>query len=352
MSQNKLKVMQVLGAKTSGGAEVFYLRFVKALRHRVDLLCVVREGSWMEGMLRRENIPYVTAPFKGFLDEALGRTQKKIAQHIEEFQPDIVQGWMNRACKHLPKTKVATVGRLGGFYNLKNYKNCDYLVGNTKDIQQYVIEQGHQEDKSFYIPNFAPMPDEKFKMHRSDVRLEYGIPEEAKVLFMSGRLHSVKGVDLAIKTLRSLPKDVHLLLAGSGPEEKNLKMLVQSEGLESRVHFMGWVNELSVVASAADIWLVPSRHEPLGNVVLDAWAHEIPVIASETHGPKSLIEHDVTGKLFPINDMDTMAREIDSLLKSPKQVADMAEKGLEVLKQNFSEGVVLEQYLNFYRDIA
>lgn len=349
MINKDFKVLQVIGAKASGGAELFYLRLIKALSKKVDVLCVVRKGSWMQTQLELYNIPHKTAPFGGFFDF---KTQKVLQQYIKDFKPNVIQGWMSRACSKFPETSVPTVGRLGGFYALKNYKNCDYLVGNTKDIQEYVIEKGHAAEKSFYIPNFAPVPDIKYKLNREDVRLEYNIPEDAKVLFIAGRLHHVKGIDLAILGLKSLPEHVHLMIAGNGPLYENLRQLSIKEGLEKRVHFIGWVDNITVIASAVDIWLVPSRHEPLGNVVLDAWAHHIPVVASETHGPKSLIEHNVTGHLFPIEDVDTMVRHIDHLLKSPNKMITMSDKALAILNDNYSEDIVVEKYLHFYEKIA
>lgn len=348
MADNKLKIMQVIGAKGSGGAELFYLRLAQALHKKTDLLCAVREGSWMQSQLDAFSIPYKTAPFGGFFDR---QTTKLLSEYIDTFKPDAIQGWMNRACSKLPQTVVPTVGRLGGFYNLKNYKNCDYLVGNTKDIQKYVVEKGHPAEKSFYIPNFAPTPDEKFKMNRADVRLEYNIPEDANVLFMAGRLHEVKGMDLAILALRVLPENVHLMLAGSGKLKDELESLAAQQGVADRVHFLGWVNNITVVASAADIWLVPSRHEPLGNVVLDAWAHRLPVVASKTHGPLSLIDDGVTGCLFDVGDVDTMVRHIESLLNTPQKVEDMTQHGYEILKNSYSEKAVVKLYMDFYASI-
>lgn len=349
MANSNMKIMQVIGAKGSGGAELFYFRLVQALQAKADVMCVVREGSWLEKRLEMFSIPYKTAPFGGFFDF---NTKKILASYIDEFQPDVIQGWMNRACSKLPKTHVPTVGRLGGFYNLKNYENCDYLIGNTQELKEYFIQNGVAEENAFYVPNFAPVPDEKYKANRADVRLTYNIPEDAQVLFIAGRLHHVKGIDTVIKALRSLPNEVHLLVAGSGKLKEKYEELAQREGVEKRLHLAGWVDNLTVVASAADIWVVPSRQETLGNVVLDAWAHKLPVVASKTQGPLSLIDHDVTGKLFDIEDVDTMVRHIESLLKSPAQAEAMVQNALDTLNLNFSEEIVVEKYMDFYKKVT
>ncbi|PPR14207.1 MAG: hypothetical protein CFH43_01068, partial [Proteobacteria bacterium] len=56
MADIRMKIMQVLGAKSSGGAELFYFRLVQALQEKADVLCVVREGSWVENRLKMLSI--------------------------------------------------------------------------------------------------------------------------------------------------------------------------------------------------------------------------------------------------------------------------------------------------------
>ncbi|MFT7433628.1 MAG: glycosyltransferase involved in cell wall biosynthesis [Alphaproteobacteria bacterium] len=349
MTVKKMRIMHVLGAKNSGGAELFYLRLVIALQKRCDVLCVVRRGSWMETQLQENNIPHKSAPFGGFFDF---KTKRLLKKYIQDYKPQVIQGWMNRACKALPKTNVPTVGRLGGYYALKNYKNCDYLVGNTIGIQDYVVAQGWPKEKAGYLPNFSPLPHADFRGHRAAVRREYNLPEDAKVLFIAGRLHKVKGIDLAIHALRGLDDDVHLLIAGAGTEELALKELAASEGVSHRVCFAGWASQLSVVASAIDIWLVPSRYEPLGNVVLDAWAHEIPLVAAEAAGPKSLILNEISGMLVPLESVDALAQAIDRILKDKNLAKTIVEGGVSALDASFSERVVIGKYLEFYQDIS
>lgn len=349
MTTAKMKIMQVIGAKNSGGAELFYLRLVVALNKHAEVLCVVRENSWMEKQLKEHGISYRTAPFGGFFDFV---TKKLIERYVENFKPDVVQGWMNRACKAFPKINTPTVGRFGGYYALKNYKNCDHLVGNTKGIKLYLEENGCPSENAHYLPNFSPLPKTEFRGHRFAVRSEYELPEDAIVLLVAGRLHDVKGIDIAIQALRGLDNNIYLLVAGSGPNEKALKKLAIAEGVSNRVRFAGWVSRLSVIASAVDIWLVPSRYEPLGNVVLDAWAHEIPIVAAESAGPKSLIVNETSGLLTPIDNVDAFAHAIERLIKNKNLANAVVNGGKAALEVSFSERVVVAKYLDFYREIS
>lgn len=341
-----MKFLHIIGAMKPGGAETFYVRFVRALAKRHDVLPVVRQNSWIHERLKEEGIKHVQLPFGGTMDIC---TKRKIQRLITEFKPDIVQGWMNRGCKFIPKTNVVTVGRLGGYYSLKYYKNCDHLYGNTEDIKDYLIQEGIPQDHAHYVPNFTDFPLENMEVSTADTRAEYHLPEGAKVLLVAGRLHENKGIDVAIRALKKLEGNVHLLIAGNdGGKEDELKALACELGLEERVHFIGWVSDITKVASVVDVWLVPSRWEPLGNTVLDAWVHRIPCVATASKGPEKLIENGVNGFLIPLEDDDAMADRVQQILSDTKLAEDLGQHGYKTAKESFSEEVVMNLTEAFY----
>jgi len=348
-----LRVTQVVGSAGPGGAEAFFIRLVRALHDAgtdvVEQQVIVREGSWIAGRLKELGIPHEVAAFGGMFDF---KTKPRLAQLIDNFKPDVVQTWMNRASRFLPKTHTPTVGRLGGYYKLKYYKQCDHLIGNTRDICSYIRKSGWPEDRVSYVPNFVDLPPEGFEDYRLDVREEYGIDPNVRVLVMAARLHENKGVDIALYALSMLPDNVHLLIAGNGPEEENLRASVEADDLTPRVHFAGWVNQMTPLFAAADIFLVPSRIEPLGNVVLEAWAHKLPVVATTTPGPKSLITHNKNGILVPIEDEKALAQGVQKLLDDPTFAKGVADEGLREVRRHFAQNAVVEDYLTLYRRLA
>ena len=149
-----------------------------------------------------------------------------------------------------------------------------------------------------------------------------------------------------------LPENVYAIVAGKGPEEQALKAAVEADGLTSRVRFAGWVNNLTPLFAAADVFVVPSRHEPLGNVVLEGWAHQIPVIAADASGPASLIQQGESGVLVPVDDEKALARGIQDVLDNPELAQKMVQTGLRQLQLNYTQGVVVEQYLKLFRELT
>lgn len=346
-----LRLLHLMGAKKAGGAETFFIRLMVALHKRKDvtLLPIVRAGSWAAKRLTEEGIPHKTAPFGGWWDNLWSTTRKQVQALADDVKPHTVTSWMNRAAAVTPQGPWVTIGRQGGYYDLKYYANTvRYIVGNTQDIVDTAVKNGWPPNRVAVLPNFIPLPPKGWKTERKAVRQRYEIPPNATVLLVAGRLHANKGVDTALEALTYLPDNVWLLIVGEGPLRDDLKGLALKRGVAPRVVWTGWQDSVSPVAAAADMWLVPSRFEPLGNTVLDAWAHGLPVVATRTAGPAGLIGKG-QGVLTPIDDVRAMAKAIQSVLDNPKQAAAIAKAGHAEYLTKFSEEVVVMQWLGYYK---
>lgn len=350
-SAKTLRIMQLCGSPDAGGAEAFFLRLTRALHHidQTEVIAVVRQGSWLASRLSAEHIPHHTAAFGGRFDLL---TRGRISGLMRSLKPHVAQSWMNRASRFMPRGLCCTLGRLGGYYDLKYYQGIDHLIGNTQDICRYIREEGWPAERTHYIPNFVDLPAEGFKLEGDAVRAHYRIPHEAVTLLFAGRLHPVKGADVLLEALAQLPAHVHVLMAGAGDEDAALKEQTAKLGITDRVHFAGWVNDITPLCAAADIFVVPSRCEPLGNVILEAWAHAMPLISSKAEGPLQLISDRENGLLVPIDDATALANAVNEILGNPNLAVLLAEGGLYTLQQKFSEDSVLQQYLDFYHRVA
>lgn len=343
-----MKQIHICGAKNAGGAEMFYYRFVVEMHKREpeNILPIVRAKSWMAGQLTKANIPFETAPFGGVFDFS---TTKKISKVIAAYKPAIVQAWMSRAAKFTPKTSVPTFARLGGYYSLKYYKTINYLVGLTPDLCQYFIKQNWPADKTACIGNFPAHPAAGFKAARTEIRNRHNLQNNHFVMLLAGRLHNNKGIDTAIYAMHQLPKHARLLIVGDGPLEQSLKAMVEADDLQEKVIFTGWVNNISPYAAAADMWLVPSRHEPMGNTMLDAWAHEIPVAAANVHGPRSLITPEKDGLIFETENPDALAEAVKRILEDKKLYKSLVTNGTKTYQTRHTPDVIFKQYKTLYK---
>jgi glycosyltransferase involved in cell wall biosynthesis len=268
-----------------------------------------------------------------------------VAAFARRQNATVALAWMNRAARHTPSGPWARIGRLGGYYNLKYYKGFDHLVANTEDIAEWIVDQGWPAGQVHCVPNFARVPADAPPVDRASL----DTPAEAPLLLSMGRLHEAKAHDVSLTALRSVP-EAYLWIAGVGPLEAKLKGMAVALGVAERVRFLGWRTDPSALYRAADICVFPSRYEPLGNVVIQAWAHGLPVVAAESQGPKALIRPGEDGLLAPIDDPDGLAAAIRILLAKPQLRSGLAAKGLARVAAEFSEAAVVAQWRDLFSD--
>ena len=115
--------------------------------------------------------------------------------------------------------------------------------------------------------------------NRYNIRKNLDLQEDKKYLLCVGRLSEIKQFDIAIDSLKYLSDEYHVLIVGAGPELERLKNQIQSADLVNRVTLRPFTNEVDLYYKAADIYLMTSRYEAFGQVLLEATACGLPVIA-------------------------------------------------------------------------
>jgi glycosyltransferase involved in cell wall biosynthesis len=339
-----LRIAQVMGSAALGGAEAFFERLVPALaRAGEQVLAVTRTDAGRTARLRAAGVAPVTLPFGGPLDM---RTGPGLARALAGFGAELVFSWMNRASGYAGRVRARAgrftlVGRLGGYYDLKHYRHCDHLVGNTRDLQRWIVAQGWPAARAHHLPNFA-----------ADLAgaAPAVLPEGTRLLAL-GRLHANKGFDVLLRALALLP-GARLAIAGEGPERAALAALAAQLGVADRVAFLGWREDTGALLAACDILVCPSRHEPLGNVVLEAWSAGRPVVAAAAQGPSELIADGVTGLLVPKEAPEPLAAAIAGLLAAPDRAASMAAAGRATFLAEHAEAPVITRWQGFMRAVA
>jgi glycosyltransferase involved in cell wall biosynthesis len=339
-----VRVLQAMAGATHGGAEAFFTRLVVALAHAgLEQRAVIRRHEERSGALRQADIDVKEIRFGGPLDI---RSGLGLRREIERFRPDVVLSWMNRATRSCPRGDFVHCARLGGYYKLKHYKRCDHLIGNTRGIVDYLVDQGWPADRAHYLPNFVTA-ERAAPVSRASLET----PESATLLLALGRLHDNKGFDVLIEAMAALP-DAWLWIAGSGPRDKALKDQAQRLGVASRIRFLGWRDDVAALLAAADIFVCPSRLEPLGNVVLEACAHDVPVVATDHAGPAELISDGKDGLLVPVEDAPAIAAAVECIVSDRALAEALTEAGRATYQANYTEAAVVRRYMDFFAKVT
>lgn len=340
-----MRVLMAMAGLGGGGAERFFERLAHAFADSGhDLSAVIRPNAAREHMLTRAGVDVSTARFGGPFDLTTGR---RIRRLIGRTSPEIVLSFMSRAARFVPRSdgRYVHVARLGGYYDLKNYRTAGHLVGNTRHLCNWLIAQGAAADRVSYIPNFVT-PSRSAPLDRS----VHVTPAGSTLVVALGRLHRNKAFDILLSAIAEAP-GLWLWLAGDGPEAAALKAQAGALGIEDRVRFLGWLDDPGSAIAAADIVAVPSRHEPLGNVVLEAWSYAKPVVAARATGPAALIADRVDGRLVPPDDAAALAAALSDVADATEKAAAMGAAGLEKLKADFSPDRVVRQYVELFEHL-
>lgn len=338
------RVMQVMAGAVNGGAENFFMRLAPALhRAGVPQRIVIRRHAERAAKLRAEGLTLQEFGFGGMMDFMTGHQLKRA---VSDFEPEVLLSWMNRATQFCPIGKHIFAARLGGYYKLRNYQRCDHLIGNTQDICDYLIAEGWPRERTWYLPNFIDANSAP-PVSRADL----DTPEDAPLLLALGRLHENKAFDVLLDAMARLPQ-AHLWLAGEGPLQSALKAQSAKLDITDRIRFLGWRNDIAALLAASDILVCPSRHEPLGNVVLEAWAHSTPLVAARSQGPAALIEDGNSGLLVPIDDAAGLSTAIGRILDSPDLAETLVSGGRVAYEADFTESAVVSRYMDFFERIT
>ena len=180
-------------------------------------------------------------------------------------------------------------------------------------------------------------------------------PLDPTVLFC-GRLTWQKGVDIlldAIPGILNKYRNAKFVLAGDGDQRGFLENRARHLGIAHAVRFVGYKNgsELVKLFKLCDVVCVPSRNEPFGIVVLEAWSAGKPVLATETGGPKEYVDHEVSGlKIFPR--VDSIIWGVDRIFSDFERARWMGGNGRKVLEKRFSWSKIANETIAVYEQLC
>ena len=185
----------------------------------------------------------------------------------------------------------------------------------------------------------------EFALRQNNPRLATGRP----YVFAMGRHVHQKGFDVLIRAWKELPLHSHdLVIGGSGTDTEVFRELIGELNLDGSVHLIGRLDRNAVVAHLqhAACFVLPSRHEPFGIVVLEAMAARTPVIATEVGGVPEFVTDGVNGRLVPGNDVNAMANALQELIMNGVSEPQLDAGYTTAVAHDWSH--IANQYLNIY----
>jgi glycosyltransferase involved in cell wall biosynthesis len=174
------------------------------------------------------------------------------------------------------------------------------------------------------------------------------------MIFALGRFRPSKGFADLLEAFATLPREIHhrplhLVIAGDGELRDELHAQAERLGIARRVRWTGWATRPDAYYAAADLFVCPSRIEHLGNVILEAWGQQVPLVSTRTRGAEELVEDGATGLLVEAENPVRMAAVLEDALRGPESaLRRMADAALQVLRTRHSPSVIVAAYRDLY----
>ena len=346
MSTAPLKIFHIMTAESHGGAETYAADAILGLtaHKNVQQTAFISKNALCHGDLNAASVKiydqWSSVRFKPWMRWHLKKA-------IRAEQPDIIHCWMRRAAELVPSSlKIPVIGWLGGYYKIAKFKHCSDFIGVTVDIARHIRDSGIAADHAYTVHTFSSVETDHAAIDRAALKT----PADAPVILALSRLHAKKGLDTLLHALVNLP-ECYAWLAGDGPLENELKTLATTLGVSERVRFLGWRTDRGALLNAADVCVLPSRYEPFGTVMVEAWAASVPLVAAAAAGPAAYITNQENGLLVAPDDADALSAAIRRVLDNSALRDTLITKGKETYLQKFTREGSTKELLDVYQRI-
>jgi glycosyltransferase involved in cell wall biosynthesis len=207
-------------------------------------------------------------------------------------------------------------------------------------------------EKLAVIPNGIDL--DKYPAGQTADLTAFGVPAGRRVIVFVGRLEPQKGIQWLIESsplwLSQVP-DCDLLLVGEGPLRASLESAVRSAGIADRVHFAGWRADVPAILAASRLLVLPSAWEGMPNVVLEAMASRLPVLASNVEGVRELLGPSAATQTVRFGDSQALAGRIVSVLRDPGALGALGAENRRRAEENFSIARMVHAYEDLWASL-
>jgi len=211
------------------------------------------------------------------------------------------------------------------------------VVANSEGLKE-LASRTYLEKEILVVPNgvdtdlFCPTSNQK---------------KDGQKILSCGRMRRQKGFSYLIEALADLPSKTTLELVGDGPLRKELGALTKRLGLQERVTFTGWLSQEKLIKRyrQADIFVLPSVDEGMPNVLLEAMACGLPVVATNVAGSCELVRPGVNGLLVQPRDKRGLREAIEKVLGDKSRMG----KESQARAARYSWSKVAQRYLKICR---
>ena len=366
----RLRVVQLLATGTNGGAQESVVSTVLRLdpsRHETHVISLSHGST----MARLQRLGYATEVIEEPSDE---RTAELLADRLIALSAQVLHAHMYRA----EVVGVAALDIVEGRTGHRPYMvstvhssrfrspadrelleritpKINRLIAVSDAIVDKLVAEGRDTTPISRIYNGVDLERFDEATGGEAIRAEFGIPADAPLAVVVGRLEPEKGHPTLIEAwpvVHHHYTSAHLLVVGEGSERDRLEGLaaahLRAEVCCNSVHFLGRREDVPQILAAADVVVMPSYREAQGLAIVEALAANRPVIASNVGGIPEMIHSGENGILVPSQDPSALASAIALLFRDRVLAARLANAGHELVHERFCVDDMLRDIESIY----
>jgi len=367
-----LRILHISSARDFGGGERYLVDLVNALAARGhDLYVALRRGSPLIGKLKLPTENVITLPLRNALD---ARSAGTLAKLTSGHKIEIVHAHMARdyplaayAARRNPGARLI-VTRHVLFPLSRLHKVTLARVSRVIAVSHAVERQVRAQalvppGKITVIHNGIDcerIEKTRSGFNRPEFCQRWNLPADSLLVGSVGTLTPLKGHEDFLKAaaqIKNLCPQAFFIISGvdssAGQTHRHaLERSIKELGLVDRVCLIGWMDNISELFCALDVFVSASRSESFGLAIVEAMAAGAAVVATKTEGALEIVSDGVTGVLVPVGGTEHMAQVITELLLDPVKRRTISANAGAVVQERFSLKRMVEQTEKVYLEMS
>ncbi len=359
-----MNILHADSFKDYGGAQLLIIKQCLELTKRGhNTMIACQPHSFIKGEAEKANVPTVVLKMRKGFDYFLGTI--KAMQILKKNRIDLVHtnnvtdSWcfsIAAKCLGIPVVRtrhVSVLIRQTWLTHLLYMKLNDKVITSGSTIREQMIKiNGFDPEK---IVSILPGINEKVFSPTVDgrhIKRELGLDDTDFVIGIVAMLRGWKGHNYLIEAVKNLEgeiPDIKLIIVGDGPYKENLEKLIKSKHLEKRVIMTGYRNDVPQLMKNFHVFVLPSiAIEATSQVIPEALAMKVPVIATEVGGLGEIVIHEKTGIMIPRKDSYSLSQAILWVYRNYDAAKKMADEGRDLVLRRFTLAQTIDKTEEIY----
>lgn len=364
-----MRILHISSAKNFGGGERHFVDLCRGLTAKGhEVFAVLRPtNEWQERLnfLPDKNI------FHSSIRNSFGIfSAKRIANFINRNEIDVIHAHVAR--DYIPASLACRISKNAKFvltrhvlFPMKPFHryaltNVEKAIAVSSSVEAN-LQKIFPKQKISVIPNgieikFNPADQQKLS---EAFRIFHKIPFDAPLIGTVGELKVLKGqrdfILAANEVVKKFPEAYFVIVGKDNgvnkPFRRELKRLVKVFDLEKQFLFLDWIEDMSELLAALDIFVSASHSESFGLAILEAMSNETAIVATETEGAKELLQKGESGLLVQIKNPLEIAKAIETILENPQKRESFGKNARNFAQNNFSLDKMIDQTELLYREL-